>query len=1057
MRKIFHSTQCGSVIITILVMLVLISLGIGITLMFSSSSLQVAQHNIQLKASNLAQAGIRYAAGEYRAAGDLAAKFNRLEQLHQEQVTLLNNDGTFQLSIFPYWFVTTGNVNNSTSVPLKVLGKFPTGFGAVLPSKGNVKIMNDFYAYSGGSTSLGIGNDSDQFTITLDRAVTLEPNVSVQLAWAPPSSQTIVNGGNIIVFTDADQGLEDIFPARNGLFEVFSHAKELIGIYRYKERIHGSVVLSGVTAVDDSPLPITVSPSSRVVIKKQAIVQSIGSMGTGNLASSKGLELNVFLTDELFVPSDTPAPLDLGGGGTGKQDNFDDETDGHTQLDNWEFDRDNTIPESQKKTITTHEIVTEFGDSFTSSNYVTFQNFTQVQTDKGYTADLIDKARLPEAVRTKNLNGIWGNASDNIYFVGDDGTIVHYDGTDFISMISTSTQDLNAIWGLPTSKSSPDQTDNIFVVGDNGETLINEGDGWIHATQGQTYDIYAAWGTSWGHFDGYGEAGTNPYNWDSANTAQYLDNYNYYISEFGGHVNFRSLWAIRHTYPYNADYGATGRQTYQNIMVGEFFGGSNNGDGIIMHEFYEPAVIIADTPLRGVWGSSFSNIYAVGDGGAIYQNTSGNAPDYEGTGWRRPRWEDTWQGQWRKISAADVPTTKNLNGVYGNSATDFYVIGDDGTILYNKGNGFELVPTADVTTQTLNSIWGSDRTGIYAVGNNGTIVFLGYPANQIGGLVLPLSKNNELAAQWSSTQKFLSYTIQAKTVWGDSLAYGASGICFRWHQPQAGKYAGYGISFVRYDSSQNGVNDLIPDAIKPGFHGTNELNDRLLLVLWEQYVQGGAEQRRWIAYKDISSDSKVVKASNGSVRDLSSLIVRVHEKKVEGLKVNDIQVYYGNASASNQTADNVYNNTVRNEYNPTFGTLSNSIKWPVFNLDNWKSCPDGPDGITCEQADSFTLVDNVSVSANPVASTESTQYWIVNPSADQVVLMNGITIRASRFTTPDGDSFGSQSDRSEIGLHVYGDIGDYGTQSLVSFADFAVQLGVKTDAQNSESSFGSLQ
>ncbi len=1031
----------------VLVMLILVSFGVGVVLMFSTSSLQVTGYNIRQRSTGLAEAGFRYAAGEYRSAGNLANKFNRLAALNGEDVTLLNNDGSFQLNVFPYWFVTSAAVTNSTGMTLSVLGKFPQGFQADLPAAGMVKINTSFYNYTGGTPANGSGHNPDQFTLTLNNPVTIPVNTSVQLAYAPPSTQTVNLNGS---FTIAPNNLlMNIFPQKNGLIEIFENPTESIGTYRYRQRNTGAtVILDGITPVEDDHLPFLITTNSRIVIKKQAFINSTGSLGAGNFASSRDLGLNVFLTDEMEIPADSPNPLPLGDG-PGEQEDFNDEEGGDTQLENWEFDEDDPAAEDEKLTVTTQEIETEFGHEWNSSNYVTFQNFTAVFPDRGYTAELVDRDRLPEAVRNNNLNGVWGNASDNIYFVGDDGTIIHYDGTDYSTMASNTTEDLNAIWGIPFVKNNPSDTENIFVVGDNGEALINEeGDGWEHSTHRENHDIHAAWGTSWGHFDGYGEAGTNPYNWDSPNSADRLANYPWYIREFGGHVNFRSLWAILHRYPFGTV------TPYQNIIVGEFAGGHNDGNGIIMHEFHEP-VIIPDSPLRGIWGSDFANIYAVGDSGAIYQNTSGNTPEFGRRPW--PNWNNSWQGSWRRIPAGLVPTTANLNGVYGNNANDFYVIGDDGTILYNKGDGFELVPTADITTETLNSIWGSDQTGIYAVGNNGTIVFLGYPSNEISGHILPLSKNSEISEKWENTNRYLSYSIQVKTVWGDDLDYGASGICFRWHQPEPGLYAGYGISFIRYDGSQNDYNDLIPNSIKPDFNTGQEKDNRLLLVLWEQYVQGGGEQRRWLAYKDITDDTTARKASNRTPRDLASLFVRVHEKRIEGQKVNDIDVYYGNASLSNQASDNRYNNTRRNEYNPTFGTNSGSIKWPVFGLDNWTMCPSGPDGISCDDADSFTLVDNVSVATTPVRATASIKYWIINTEADQVVLRNNFTIRATRFTSPDSSDFGSQSDRSEIGLHVFGNIGDSGSQSIVSFAEFAVQLGVDADGVDSESSFGSLQ
>jgi len=418
--------QTGSVIITIIVMLVLASLGVGIALMFTSSTEQVAQHNIQTRARNLSEAGIRYAAGEYRDAGDLFSKFDRLAALHEEEVTLSNNDGVFQLFVFPYWFLTAAQVTDSTRLSLIVPGKFPENFQGILPSTGRVKIFDDFYDYTGGITSNGVGFNPDTFTITIDRPITAPLNSSVQLAWAAPTSQTINTGDNLTIFLASQRTLEDIFPKQNGLIEIFMDTTQSIGSYRYRlrEQIDNQIVLTGLTSIENSPFPVTVNSNSRIVIKKQAIIQSTGNLGTGNIASSKDLALNVYLTDEIMIPQDTPEDLPLGG--DDDQESFDDEEQGYTQLKNWEFNADNTVPESDKLTVTTHTVRTEFGEEWDSNNYVTFQNFTEVETDNGYSADLIKKERLPEAVRSKNLNGIWGNASDNIYFVGDDGTIVHY-------------------------------------------------------------------------------------------------------------------------------------------------------------------------------------------------------------------------------------------------------------------------------------------------------------------------------------------------------------------------------------------------------------------------------------------------------------------------------------------------------------------------------------------------------------------------------------------------------------------------------------------------------
>ncbi|MBC8439828.1 MAG: hypothetical protein H8D87_09085 [Deltaproteobacteria bacterium] len=1059
-------SETGSILITILVMLVFMSLGAGVLLMFSSSNTQVAEHSIELRATKLAEAGIRYAAGQYRSAGNLSAKFDRLEALHEEQVTLKDNNGSFRLKVNPYWFVSSADYTNATNVTLKVLGKFPPGFQAALPTSGIIKINNDFYTYSGGNVTLGTGLASDQFAITLNKGVTISQNTSVYLSFAPPSTQTVSENGSITIA--ASNSLKDIFPTRNGMFEIYKDEKDLAGTYRYNERTQGSVVLSGITPIKDGALPLTITSSSRIVMEKQVLIYSDGDLGSGIVSSNQGVGFNIYLTEEVFIPANDPAPLDLGGSGPGKQDDFNDEKKGITQLTNWEFTPNKKIPEKDLQTITTQEVETEFGKKWDSSNYVTFQNFSEVSQSSGYVAELVSKDDIDDAGENKDLYGIWGNASDNIFVTGADGTILHYDGKDhngvkWVKMTSNSSKTLRAIWGTP-SISSSSNPDKIVAVGNSGEILEYENGAWKRMVSpynlwnfpvGSNYsvfDLYGVHGTSWSNITTYGDYGSSPYKWSGNQTWQRYwgqvpptSKSSYYWKYYGW--NSGVMWR-----PY--DYSGWMYRMFQSnwetksgynthIFSVGYDRSKKNNQGFVFKEqpnnnsYYKTFSSIKS--INGIWGSSINNIYVVGDKGKIVRSTNG-----------------TKSNSWKSIAS---PTNKNLNGIYGASDDYIYAAGDDGTILYYGGAAYkdkwQEVPS--ITSQKLNSVWGSDMTGIYAVGDNGTIIFLGYPSKPIGGLVLPLSKNKELAKEWSSTSKYLSYSIQVKTVWGDDLDYGVSGICFRWHQPISGKYAGYGVSFIRYDSSLNSYNDMIPDGIKPEYKGVSEKNDKLLLVLWEQYLSGGAEQRRWLAYKDVTLDTKVVKSSNKTPRDLSSLFVRVDEKRIDDVKVNDINIYYGNASDSNQSPDNKYNNTTRNEYNPTFGpTGSNTIKWPVFDLDDWTKCPNGPNLITCNEADSFTLADNVSVAANTVPGDSATKYWIINPLADMTIANNSFSIRTSRFTSPDGSSFGTQSDRSEIGLHVFGAIGEYGTQELVSFADFAVQLGVKSDGVNSESSFGNL-
>jgi photosystem II stability/assembly factor-like uncharacterized protein len=58
---------------------------------------------------------------------------------------------------------------------------------------------------------------------------------------------------------------------------------------------------------------------------------------------------------------------------------------------------------------------------------------------------------------------IWGNSGSNVFAVGSEGTILHYDGTTWSTMTSGSTADLRGVWGSSGS--------DLFAVGTSGTVL----------------------------------------------------------------------------------------------------------------------------------------------------------------------------------------------------------------------------------------------------------------------------------------------------------------------------------------------------------------------------------------------------------------------------------------------------------------------------------------------------------------------------------------------------------------------------------------------------------
>ncbi len=117
--------------------------------------------------------------------------------------------------------------------------------------------------------------------------------------------------------------------------------------------------------------------------------------------------------------------------------------------------------------------------------------------------------------------------------------------------------------------------------------------------------------------------------------------------------------------------------------------------------------------LLGVWGSSGSNVFAVGENGTILH--------YNGTSW----------------TEMTVSTSDPLVSVWGSSESDIFAVGgfrEDNTslrsvILHYDGTNWEEMPSP--TSDFLWSVWGSSGDDVFAAGDSGTIL------NYTGTLPLP--------------------------------------------------------------------------------------------------------------------------------------------------------------------------------------------------------------------------------------------------------------------------------------------------------------------------------
>ncbi len=92
--------------------------------------------------------------------------------------------------------------------------------------------------------------------------------------------------------------------------------------------------------------------------------------------------------------------------------------------------------------------------------------------------------------------------------------------------------------------------------------------------------------------------------------------------------------------------------------------------------------------LYSVWGSSGSDVFAVGDYGTILH--------YDGSTW----------------SSIPSGTTNYLLGIWGSSGSDVFVVGDHGTILHYDGTLPPVTTTVPTTTTVSSTTISSTTTTI---------------------------------------------------------------------------------------------------------------------------------------------------------------------------------------------------------------------------------------------------------------------------------------------------------------------------------------------------------
>src|SRR5437899_4462576 len=95
---------------------------------------------------------------------------------------------------------------------------------------------------------------------------------------------------------------------------------------------------------------------------------------------------------------------------------------------------------------------------------------------------------------------VWGATGSDVFAVGDDGNIWHYDGTSWTAQPSGTTQVLYGVWGSGRK--------DVFAVGAGGTILHYDGTSWTVQPSGTPQVLYGVWGSGGTDVFAVGSGGT---------------------------------------------------------------------------------------------------------------------------------------------------------------------------------------------------------------------------------------------------------------------------------------------------------------------------------------------------------------------------------------------------------------------------------------------------------------------------------------------------------------------------------------------------------------------
>ena len=277
-----------------------------------------------------------------------------------------------------------------------------------------------------------------------------------------------------------------------------------------------------------------------------------------------------------------------------------------------------------------------------------------------------------------DLRAVWGSSATNVFAVGDDATILRFDGIKWLPMIvgiksaAGKSPELFGLWGSSAT--------DVLAVGHipsgssswSNLVLRYNGQDWSYIKTNMHAGFVDVWGLA-----GVGEI-------IATNDGKLVRLVGHKLSTINGVIG--------------ASYSAIWGSSYYNIYaVGQIKQGSSRA--AFVHYFdggkWHPGKL-GPSPLRAVWGASHTDVFLGGDHGTIIRGS---------------RWT------WSKMS---LPTNASIRRIWGTSSTNVFAVGQWGAILRFDGKKWTTVVTGH--SERLSGLWGTSATNVLAVGDRSTIL-----------------------------------------------------------------------------------------------------------------------------------------------------------------------------------------------------------------------------------------------------------------------------------------------------------------------------------------------